>query len=170
MSAKKHKSKGVYGNPKEIKANQIWNADKMNKLRTFILSESKKQSPERRMRSEMLALKYQIQDYIENENIEKKMRIFDFLKLYLKILNIPRVQVARKFEMNDSNLYKYLIGERKLNPDLAMKLSSFSHTKPELWFHIQTKNELFELEKEKEKMEEYKKYTYEKILAENIAG
>ena len=69
------------------------------------------------------------------------------------------------FEMKDSNLYKYLIGERKLNPDIVLKLSSFSHTQPELWYYIQTKNELHELGKEKDKINKYKKYNFENFVS-----
>jgi antitoxin HigA-1 len=163
MSAKKHRATRASGNPKEIKESQIWNRDKMNKLREFILSESKKQSPEKKLRNEMLAIKYQMQEYIEKDNIENEMQILDFVKLYLKALKIKQTEFASNFEMKDSNLFKYLTGERKLNSDIVMKLSSFSHTQPELWYYLQIKNELFELRKEKEKMEKYKKYDYEKL-------
>ena len=66
------------------------------------------------------------------------------------------------FEMKDSNLYKYLIGERKLNPKLILKLSHFSHTKPEYWIQIQVKNELIELKKEN--TDYYEKYDYRNLI------
>jgi antitoxin HigA-1 len=82
----------------------------------------------------------------------------------LKSLKITQRDLAQAFEMRDSNLYKYLIGERKLNTDIVLKLSSFSHTQPELWYYIQTKNELADLFKEKEKINKYKKYEYENFV------
>ena len=42
-----------------------------------------------------------------------------------------RKELATAFGMRDANLHKYLTGEWKLNPDIVLKLSSFSHTKPE---------------------------------------
>jgi plasmid maintenance system antidote protein VapI len=93
------------------------------------------------------------------------MRLVDFVKLYLKLLKITQRDLASAFEMKDSNLYKYLIGERKLNPDIVLKLSSFSHTQPELWYYIQTKNELHELGKEKDKINKYKKYNFENFVS-----
>lgn len=149
----------------ELKESQIWDDDKMNQISQYILSESKKQSKERKLINELLSIKYQIQDYIENENIEKEMRILDFVKLYLRLLNITQRELATLFKMKDTNLYKYLIGERKLNLDLVFKLSSFSNTPPELWYYIQTKNELNELRKEKEKLKEYEKYDYKNIVS-----
>jgi plasmid maintenance system antidote protein VapI len=151
---------------KEISENDIWNKSKVQKLRDHILTESKKQSHERRLRNELLSIQYKIEDYIENENIAVEMKILDFVKLYLKSLNLTKKKLASAFEMGDSNLHKYLKGERKLNPDIVFKLSSFSHTKPELWYFIQAKNELLKLKSEKNKLKQYEKYDYEKILAD----
>lgn len=150
---------------KEVNAEQIWEPNKMNRLRDFILSESKKQSPERKLRNELLSIRFQIEDYIEKDKVENEMRIFDFVKLYLKSLNITQKDLAEFFEMRDSNLYKYLIGERKLNQDLVLKLSSFSHTPPEIWYYIQTKNELNELKAQEVKLRKYEKYDYRTLYA-----
>ena len=149
----------------EISEKEIWNSNKMNKINEFILNESAKQSSERKLRNELLSIKYQMQDYIEKDNVDSVLRILDFVKLYLKLLKISQKNLANLFEMKDSNLYKYLIGERKLNPDIVMKLSSFSHTQPELWYYIQTKNELSELRKEKSQFQKYKKYDYQNFIS-----
>ncbi len=149
----------------QLEENQIWSEGKLNKLRKFISEESKKQSPDRKLKNEFLSIKYQIQDYIEKDNIESEMRILDFVKLYLKLLKITQRDLASVFEMKDTNLYKYLIGERRLNPDIVLKLSSFSNTQPELWYYIQTKNELYELRKEKQKLKEYEKYNYKNFVS-----
>ena len=148
----------------ELKESQIWDKDKMKKVREFILSESKKQSPERKLRNQLLSIQYLMQDYIERDKVEREMRILDFVRLYLKLLKISQKDLASCFEMKDTNLYKYLIGERKLNPDIVLKLSSFSNTQPELWYYIEIKNELDELRKEKEKIKQYKKYDYKKLI------
>jgi antitoxin HigA-1 len=148
----------------ELKVNEIWNSAKFGKLSQFILSESQKQTAERKLRNELLAVQFQIEDYIEKDQIEKNMRILDFVKIYLRILKISQKELANIFEMKDTNLYKYLIGDRKLNNDLVFKLSSFSHTPPEFWYYIQTKNDLNELRKEKDKIKKYEKYDYVKTV------
>lgn len=66
--------------------------------------------------------------------------------------------------MESSNLHKYLVGDRKLNSGMVLKLSSFTHTSPELWLSLQVKNEMIEINREKEKSKEYRKYDYENLL------
>ena len=149
---------------KEIQPEEIWNDEKKVGLKDFVLSHSKKQSKDRKLRNELLAIQYQIEDYIENENYNDKLRILDFVKMYLNTLNISLRKLAALFEMKDSNLHKYLTGERKLNADIVMKLSSFSHIKPEYWFRIEVKNELIEIYKETEKTQDYQKYDYRNLL------
>lgn len=151
-------------NIKEISVQDIWDEDKSIKLKDFILQESKKQSRERKIRNELLSIKYRIEDYIENEHIEQEMKILDFVKLYLKTFDMTQKRLAQAFDMQSPNLHKYLKGDRRLNPDMAFKLSSFSRTKPELWYFLQTKNELLGLKKEKENIKKYEKYDYRKIL------
>ena len=150
---------------KEISDNEIWNSNKIQELKDHILTESKKQSPERRLRNELLSIQYKIEDYIENEDVNTEIKILDFVKLYLNTLNLTKKKLASAFEMKDSNLHKYLKGERKLNPDIVFKLSSFSHTKPELWYYIQAKNEFLKLKSEKDNLKKYEKYDFEKIMA-----
>lgn len=149
---------------KEVEASQIWESNKMKAIGQYILSESQKQSIERKLRNELLAIQFQIEDYIENDKIESKMRILDFVKLYLRTLKISQKDLANIFEMKDTNLYKYLIGDRKLNSDLVFKLSYFSNTPPEIWYYIQTKNDLNDLAKEKEIVRKYEKYDYRKTV------
>jgi plasmid maintenance system antidote protein VapI len=151
-------------NVKEIEPNDIWNEGKKNDLKKLILSHSRKQSNERRLRNELLSIQYQIEDYIENDSNSARMDILDFIKMYLKTLNVTQKKLASLFEMRDSNLHKYLVGERKLNTHIVLKLSSFSHTSPEYWLRIQVKNELMEITKEKGNAKKYRKYDYRNLL------
>lgn len=149
----------------EVLVEDIWNERKKAGLKEFILSESAKQSEERRLRNELLAIQYRMQDYIESENPTNMLRLMDFVKMYLHTLNVTQKKLAELFEMKDSNLHKYLVGERKLNADLVLKLSSFSHVDPEYWFRVEVKNELIEINKEKAKAKDYQKYDYRNLLA-----
>ncbi|MEO6285759.1 MAG: hypothetical protein ABIN80_28275 [Dyadobacter sp.] len=149
----------------EIEVEDIWNDQKKAGLKEFVLSESAKQSEERRLRNELLAIQYRMQDYIESENPANMLRLIDFVKMYLHTLNVTQKKLAELFEMKDSNLHKYLVGERKLNADLVLKLSSFSHIDPEYWFRVEVKNELIEINKEKAKAKDYQKYDYRNLLA-----
>jgi addiction module HigA family antidote len=147
---------------KEIKIEDIWNSKKNDELKEFISNNSKKQTKERMLTNNLLSIQYRLDDYIENDNDEQVLKILDFVKMYLKELDITKKELAAYFEMKDSNLHKYLSGERKLNAKVALKLSSFSHTKPEQWYRVQIKNELKELNKEN--IDDYKKYDYLNLI------
>ncbi len=105
-----------------------------------------------------------MEDYIEKDDIEENevLEILDFVKMYLKVLGISKKDLAKYFGMADSNLHKYLTGVRKLNADVVLKISSFSNTKPALWYRVQVKNELVKLEKAR--LEDYEKYDYRRLL------
>lgn len=149
---------------KEIKPEDIWNTDTMNRVNEFIKEHSEEQSKERKIRNQFLSIQYKIEEYIDKEDTKEDeiLNILDFVKMYLDVLNITKKELAQYFEMEDSNLHKYLIGKRKLNAKVALKISSFSRTKPEYWFRIQIKNDLFKLNKEE--INDYEKYDYEKLL------
>ncbi len=147
----------------EIQPSEIWNNDKKANLKEFITEQSRKQSKERLLKNKLLAIQYQMEDYLENDDATKKMLVSDFVKMYLLTFNTTQKRLAELFEMKDSNLHKYLVGDRKLNADLVLKLSSFSHTKPEYWFRVEVKNELFEIRNEKQP-KEYEKYDYKNLM------
>ncbi|MBA4153591.1 helix-turn-helix domain-containing protein [Flavobacterium sp.] len=147
---------------KEITIENIWNDKKKSGLKEFISTNSTMQSKERMLTNKLLSIQYKLEDYIQNDNDEQVLRILDFVKMYLKELRITKKELADYFEMKDSNLHKYFSGERKLNAKVVLKLSTFSHTKPEQWYRVQIKNELKELKKEN--IENYKKYDYRNLV------
>lgn len=150
---------------REIQFEDIWNDKKKEGLKDFIASHSAKQSKEQLLTNRLLSIQYKLEDYIQNENDDEEvLKILDFVKMYLKALNLTKKRLATYFEMRDSNLQKYLSGERKLNAEVVLKLSAFSHTKPEHWYRVQVKNELIELKKEKRNVAEYQKYDYRNLV------
>lgn len=149
----------------EIKITDIWNEEKTKSLSEFIVHHSDKQTKEQKLRNELLSIQYQIEDYIRSDSTDQKLRILDFVKMYLSTLNLTQRKLADLFEMKDSDLHKYLIGERKLNTALVLKLSSFTRLNPEHWLRIEVKNELIEINKEKRRNTGYQKYDYQNLLA-----
>lgn len=150
------------GNPK---GKQLDN-DNLSKIKAYITEETKKQSGERILRNNMLSVQYQIEDYLESENIDgdKTLEIEHFVKLYLSEMNLTQTKFAKAIEIQPSNLYKYLKGTRKLNADLALKFSYFFNTNPEIWIMIQVKNEIIQLKRENSNKSRYKKYDYKNVL------
>lgn len=150
---------------KEIQIEEIWNDKKKEGLKEFITTHSANQSKQQMLTNNLLSIQYKLEDYIQNESDDEEvLKILDFVKMYLKALNLTKKRLAAYFEMRDSNLQKYLSGERKLNAKVALKLSAFSHTKPEHWYRVQVKNELIELRKEKQNVAEYQKYDYRNLV------
>ncbi|HEY8782209.1 MAG TPA: hypothetical protein VIM16_11365 [Mucilaginibacter sp.] len=125
-----------------------------------------KRSPERLRRNAMLAIQYRMEHYINDSRItyENIYAIEDFVKDFLKILGINKGTFARYIEMDGSNLNKYYRSDRRFNSELALKFAYFFHTPADLWLKVQIKNELLQLQKEKEAEEKYRKYDYEKLL------
>ena len=150
---------------KEIQIEDIWNDKKREDVKKAILLHSSKQSKERILTNQLLSIQYKLEDYIQNESDDiEVLKVLDFVKMYLKALNLTKKKLATYFEMKDSNLHKYLSGERKLNAQVALKLSTFSHTKPEQWYKVQLKNEMIELNKEKANTKKYEKYDYRNLV------
>lgn len=149
---------------KEIQPKDLWEHNKRKEVGEFIQSQSKLQSSERKLRNEMLAIQFKIEDYINSDKATRKLQVLDFVKMYLKVLNITQKRLAVLFEMQDSNLHKYLVGERKLNAAMLLKLSAFSHLSPKYWLLIEVKNELLEITKEQQENPVYEKYDYRNLL------
>jgi plasmid maintenance system antidote protein VapI len=149
----------------EILPKDIWNANKMERVNSFISNHSKNLSEDEKLNNKLLTIQYKLEDYIQKEDIEEDemLEILDFVKMYLRALNITKKDLAHYFGMGDSNLHKYLTGQRKLNPNIVLKISSFSHTNPEDWYRVQVKNEIAKLKNEKSK--DYEKYDYKKLLS-----
>jgi len=160
----KNKQKYMEKSRKEITPENIWNEESRITVKEYIFGHSNNQGSEQRLKNELKAVQYQIEDYLRTDHITVKRNISDFISMYLKLLRMSQKEFARIIDMRDTNLYKYLRGKRKLNPDIVYKISAFSHTKPELWFHIETKNNIWELESDKNAMTKYKKYAYENYL------
>lgn len=144
-----------------------WSSEKLANIKDLIKRESTNRTPEQRLKNELLSLKFQMEEYIENNRNDKKLSTIEtFLKAYLQTLDLPFKRFAMCIDTTDGNLKKYLSGDRKFNTDLAMKFGHFFHTPPDLWLKVQLKNELIELNKGKKQVNRYKKYDYVKVLSD----
>ena len=150
---------------KEIQIEAIWNVANKEIIKKAIISHLASQSKEDLLVTKLIAIQYKLEDYIQNEDDNNVIEILDFVKMYLKAFGLTKKELASYFEMQDSNFHKYLSGARKLNAELVLKLSTFSHTKPEYWYRVEIKNELIALRKEKSNLDYYKKYDYRNLIA-----
>lgn len=150
----------------EIQPQDIWNEEKLQQVADFIKGDSETISDERKIRNKLLSIKYKIEDYIEKEDVKESgiISLLDFVKMYLKVFEITKRDLAKYFEMKDSNLHKYLTGERKLNSDIVLKISSFTHTNPEYWYRVQFKNEIEKLKSQE--IKRFDKYDYRNFISQ----
>ncbi len=121
---------------------------------------------ERLRKNDMLAVQYRMEHYTGDDQIsyEKIISMEDFVMDFLAVLGITKTAFAGYIEMDAANLNKYLKGDRRFNTELALKFAYFFHTPADLWLKVQIKNELLQLQKEKEAADKYLKYDYEKVL------
>ncbi len=134
---------------KGILTNQMdTNSTDFDKFQAKLLNRSRERSIEQKRNVELLALKYQIEEYLQSDKNEIKLA-GAFLKQYLKTLQIKQTRFANYIGLKLSNLSKLLSGERPINYDLALILGRIFDVNPMLWIEIQAKNELDRLEKAK---------------------
>jgi len=152
----------------EIGSNEprTWSEKDIAELKAQSGEIAKNRSPEQKLKNELTALRYEIEEYLNNDSLTNKpLTIEKAVSGYLEVLNLPFRKFALCLDTTDGNLRKYLSGERKFNKDLALKFASFFHTSPELWLLLQLKEDLIELKKEKKQLKQYQKYDYRKALA-----
>lgn len=144
---------------------QEWNAEKLSKTKKLIKDLAAKRSPERVLKNELLAIQYKMEEYTEadEKSIIKPIPLKTFLQEYLTALNISLRKFAIAIDINDSNLKKYISGDRKFNADIARKFGRFFHTSPTTWMKVQQIDDLIKLRTEKID-ERYYKYDFTKVV------
>ncbi len=121
-----------------------------DRFQAKLLNRSKERTQEQKLNIEMLALKYKIEDYLKDENADIQ-KAGEFIKQYLKILQIKQNRFAEFIGIKPSNLTKLLKGERPINYELALILGNIFNVEPMLWIEIQAKNEMSRLKRLKDK-------------------
>lgn len=135
--------------------------DEFNDFQAILLHKSKRRSSERKNRIELMALTFEMEDYLNSEGKHSKL-VGDFLKDYLNAFNIKQNKFADYIGIKPSNLTKLIKGERSLNHEMALIFGAIFGNDPILWSDIQDKNKLYELSKIKGK--EIKKYSLDDLI------
>ena len=132
-----------------------------NEFQAILLNKSKERSNERKKMIELMALKFEMEDYLNSEEKHSKL-VGDFLKAYLNAFGIRQNKFAHYIGIRPSNLTKLIKGQRSLNHELALVFGTIFGNDPMLWLDIQDKNKLYELSKTKRK--EMKKYSLDDLI------
>ncbi len=137
------------------------NSKEFKALQNKIIEESKKLSKKQILENKLFSLRFQMERYLEEEK-EEIIEVGTFLKKYVKALGIKNKTFADYLGYKESNLSALFNGSRKINVDLALKLGKIFGVDPTIWIHIQSKNEIKKMSKEKSS--EYHKYSIDDLL------
>ena len=126
-------------------------------LQKAIQEHAKKQSFQQKIKYELIGLKLQIENYIEEKEPSELIYAGEFLKRYLKAIKIKNKTFAKYIEIEEANLSMITKGKRKINTELAYKLGQLFNINPNYWLLIQSKNELLQIDNQrKTKLKQYK--------------
>lgn len=137
-----------------------------DEYQAVLLQKSRSRSAVQKQNVELLALKYQMEDYIASVGTREKTA-GDFLKDFLGILDVQQKYFANYIGMKPSNLSKVIKGERPVNNNLALIFSRLFNHDPMLWIEIQAKNEMNRI---RSAGKEYETYTLGELLGEQAAA
>lgn len=135
-------------------------------FQAILLNKSRNRTDDQVRRIELLAIKYQMEDYLASEKGEEKTA-GEFLKEILRKLQIKQNQFAKYIGLKPSNLSKLISGERPINYDLALIFSRLFNHSAMLWIEIQAKNELKRLVNAEN--EKYSIYSLNELVRESKA-
>lgn len=116
-------------------------SDGFKEVQAILLNKSKERSSEQKREIELLALRFKMEDYLDSKDQNMKLP-GEFLKQYLKTLEISQRQFAEYIHLRPSNLSKLISGERPISYELALIFGKIFNHDPMLWIKIQAKNEL----------------------------
>lgn len=136
-------------------------SEDFNDFQRFIKAKADSRTEEQKVFVEQMALKFKVQDYLENED-KKIVSVGNFIKLFLKSTKIKQNKLAEYLGLKPPNLFKILTGERRLNLELALMLENIIGVSAESILAVQTKNELMSLGKQKKN--EYLKYNVKELI------
>ena len=107
------------------------------------------QRDERKIKTNIRSLRFQMEDYLNDENPLEIISTGWFLNELIQAVRIKNKDFADYIGIQASNLSALLKGVRRINIELALKLDSIFHINPALWLHIQNKNDLLRIKRDK---------------------
>ncbi|MGB1242625.1 MAG: helix-turn-helix transcriptional regulator [Chitinophagales bacterium] len=142
------------------------NTEDFKALQHAIIEHAKKIPPAQRIKTQLYSLKLKMEAYLKKDKPEKILTLGYFLKKMVAVLNIKHKQFAEYVGYQESNLSSVFNDKRKISTDLAIKFGEIFEVNPALFLHIQSKNELLNIQRQNKEV--YKKYRMKDLL--EIAG
>jgi plasmid maintenance system antidote protein VapI len=159
--------------PEEIAESIVFPGTKNQKERESVLAEfrklrkkiSNKQSKESKTISQLLQLKFLIEDYLKDDKFNKKFYFGYFLKEYIARLEKKNNQFANEIDVNPTELSQIINKHRKPTEKLIFRLEIHSNRNfpAVMWFKLLEKERAYELHHNKKIINSEKKHVKEKI-------
>jgi plasmid maintenance system antidote protein VapI len=159
--------------PEEIAESVVFPGPKDPKYREALLDEfrkhrkkvSDKHSEKTKLISQLLQLKYLIEDYINSETFNKNYYFGYFLKEYIIRLDKRNNQFATEIDVKPTELSQVINKRRKPTEKLIFRLEIHSNKNfPALmWFRILEKERAYELKHNRDIIDSEKKHVKEKL-------
>jgi addiction module HigA family antidote len=147
----------LVGNPRGVNTS----SEGFQKLKKAIRERAVSFSPEEKWQIELSALRYRMQDYVQESN-QVIIPTGYFIKEFLRAIGVQLKSFASYINSNPGNVSKILNGTRKINPEMAIILGNTFGTEPEIWLQIQDKNEIINLKRIKKS--DYRRYSLNRLI------
>ena len=137
------------------------NSEEFNKLQAVLLNKSREQTEQQKRNIELMALRFNMEDYLESDNSDITS-VGEYLKTLLRVTKIRQNKFADYIGLKPSNLSKLIGGERPISHEIALVLGKIFKIEPMIWLNIQAKNELKRLTHSNE--EKYNHYSLNELM------
>jgi addiction module HigA family antidote len=137
------------------------NSDEFNELQAILLNKSRKQTEQQKRDVELMALKFNMEDYLESDDSDITS-VGEYLKTLLRVTKIRQNKFADYIGLKPSNLSKLICGERPISHEVALVLGKIFKIEPMIWLNIQAKNELKRLTHSDE--DKYNHYSLNELM------
>lgn len=126
------------------------NSRDFERLREKISEVSAQRDPIDRMEDLLLGIRFRMQSLLRDENKVEPVSVGEFLEECIEVMKVKRKQFATYIGFEATNLSAVCKGKRKITSELALKLSKITHIPGELWLAVQNKEELAQLNQQKQ--------------------
>ena len=144
--------------PVKISKKQQTEADA--ELNTILNTRRVSMSSEHLLKSSLLQLRYQIEDYLNDMHFDKRKTFGYFLKAYIGGINKKQKDFAHEIAIKPAELSQYINNHRKPPQNIMVRLELHSHNiiPAADWYRLLEKENIHELSSNKQLRREEKKF------------
>ena len=125
----------------------------------------KEMTEDDRLSLNVLQLKFQLEDYIQNKEFSPELTFGHFLKQYVDLLHVKRKQFADEISIDETLLSQFINQHRTPPEYMAIRLEIHSNNSipATYWFKLVEKQREYELETDKELRRKENKNVHRKL-------